>query len=131
MSFTDQVLADREKRLPSTGRKGHYNAEDGDSRPILLRNVGICLQVHLALQSRRQNIDRLVRFQVLTAASVKITVIWDFVSCSLVEVDRRFRGAYCLHHHGAASQKTVIFINSLVFSSCRAFANFDVSVTKL
>jgi hypothetical protein len=24
---------------------------------------------------------------------------------SFVEVDRRFRGAYCLHHQGATSQK--------------------------
>jgi hypothetical protein len=37
-----------------------------------------------------------VRYQVLTAASLKITVFWD----SLVEVYRRFRGAYCLHHQG-------------------------------
>jgi hypothetical protein len=33
---------------------------------------------------------------VLTAKSVKITVVWDIAPCSL-EVDRRFRGAYCLH----------------------------------
>jgi hypothetical protein len=39
-----------------------------------------------------------VRFQVLTAASMKFRVIWDVVPCSHVEVDRRFRGAYCLHH---------------------------------
>jgi hypothetical protein len=25
-------------------------------------------------------------------------VFWDVVPCSHVEVDRRFRGAYCLHH---------------------------------
>jgi hypothetical protein len=40
-------------------------------------------------------------------------------SCSTVELYRRFRGAYCLHHqdndesstklHGATTQKTVIF----------------------
>jgi hypothetical protein len=27
-------------------------------------------------------------------------VFWDVSSCSYVEVDRRFRGAYCLHHQG-------------------------------
>jgi hypothetical protein len=39
-----------------------------------------------------------VRFQVLTAASMKITIFWDVAPCSLVEVYRRFRGAYCLDH---------------------------------
>jgi hypothetical protein len=40
-------------------------------------------------------------FQVLTAASMKMTrAFWDTVPCSVVEVYRRFRGAYCLHHHG-------------------------------
>jgi hypothetical protein len=27
-----------------------------------------------------------------------MTVFWDVVSCSLVEVDRRFRNVYCLHY---------------------------------
>jgi hypothetical protein len=27
-------------------------------------------------------------------------VLWDVAPCSLVEIDRRFRGAYCLHHQG-------------------------------
>jgi hypothetical protein len=31
------------------------------------------------------------------AASMKITVFWDVAPCSLVKIDRRFRGAYCLH----------------------------------
>jgi hypothetical protein len=29
---------------------------------------------------------------------MKMTVFWDVALCSLVEIDRRFRGAYCLHH---------------------------------
>jgi hypothetical protein len=28
----------------------------------------------------------------------KFRVFWDVAPCSHVEVDRRFRGAYCLHH---------------------------------
>jgi hypothetical protein len=28
----------------------------------------------------------------------KITVFWDIRQCSFVEVDRRFRDMYCLHH---------------------------------
>jgi hypothetical protein len=34
-----------------------------------------------------------VKFQVLTAASMKMTAFWDIDPCSLVEVDRRFTGA--------------------------------------
>jgi hypothetical protein len=47
-------------------------------------------------------------------------IFWDPSPCSLVEIYRHFRGAYCLHHswrrpvstrvHGARSQKTVICI---------------------
>jgi hypothetical protein len=33
-----------------------------------------------------------------TPTRLKMTVFWDVVSCRLVEIDRRFRGAYCLHH---------------------------------
>jgi hypothetical protein len=29
---------------------------------------------------------------------MKMTALWDTAPCSLVEVDRRFRDAYCLHH---------------------------------
>jgi hypothetical protein len=36
-----------------------------------------------------------VRYQVLTAASVKVTVFWDVTPCRLVEVYRRFGGACC------------------------------------
>jgi hypothetical protein len=41
-----------------------------------------------------------LRFQVLTAASMKMTVFGDIAPCSLVDVHRRFRSVYCLHHHG-------------------------------
>jgi hypothetical protein len=29
---------------------------------------------------------------------MKNTALWETALCSLVEVDRRFRGAYCLHY---------------------------------
>jgi hypothetical protein len=61
-----------------------------------------------------------VRFQVLTAASMMFRIVlWDVLPCKMI-VDRRFRGAYCLHHqgplkrrstiilHGSTSQKTVL-----------------------
>jgi hypothetical protein len=31
---------------------------------------------------------------------MKITAFWDIAPCRLVEVDRRFRGSYYLHHQG-------------------------------
>jgi hypothetical protein len=41
-----------------------------------------------------------VRFQVLKAASMMFRVVfWDILPCKMI-VDRRFRGAYCLHHQG-------------------------------
>jgi hypothetical protein len=39
-----------------------------------------------------------VRFQVLTAASMKMTVFRDVALCSLVQVSQNFRCAYCIHH---------------------------------
>jgi hypothetical protein len=42
-----------------------------------------------------------MRFQVLTLASMKMAVFWDVATCNLVEIDRRFRDAYCLHYQGA------------------------------
>jgi hypothetical protein len=40
-----------------------------------------------------------VRFRVLTAASLKMTVFWYVAAFSLVDTGQRFRGAYCLYHH--------------------------------
>jgi hypothetical protein len=41
-----------------------------------------------------------VRFQILTAASVKFRIVfWDALPCKII-VDRRFRGTCCLHHQG-------------------------------
>jgi hypothetical protein len=42
-----------------------------------------------------------VRFQVLTAASMKFRIVfWDVLPCKII-VDRRFIGTYCLHHQGS------------------------------
>jgi hypothetical protein len=40
----------------------------------------------------------ILRFQVLMAASMKMTVFWDVAPCSLIQTDPCFGGAYCLHH---------------------------------
>jgi hypothetical protein len=59
---------------------------------MLLRNVGAHPKVHTEKQHRH------VRFQVITAASMKMAVFWVVVPCSLLEVYQRFRSACCLHH---------------------------------
>jgi hypothetical protein len=41
-----------------------------------------------------------MRFQVLTGAIMKVTVFWYVEPCSLIEMYRSSRGAYCLHHEG-------------------------------
>jgi hypothetical protein len=42
---------------------------------------------------------------------LKMKTLWDIASCSLLGLDRRFRGAYCLHHQRdhASFQKALIF----------------------
>jgi hypothetical protein len=37
---------------------------------------------------------------------MKMLAFWDVAPCSLVVVDRLFRGAYCLHHQGGAFNET-------------------------
>jgi hypothetical protein len=44
--------------------------------------------------------NRMLRFQVFTAASMKMAVFWVVAPCSLVDVYLRFRGTRCLHHQG-------------------------------
>jgi hypothetical protein len=60
---------------------------------------------------------------------MKFRVFWDVAPSSYIEVGRRFRGAYCLHHqytplkrrsastwlHGATSQKTLNFKMNTVY----------------
>jgi hypothetical protein len=44
--------------------------------------------------------DVMWNFQVLTAASMMFrAVFWVVLLCKMI-VDRRYRGAYCLHHEG-------------------------------
>jgi hypothetical protein len=56
----------------------------------------------------------LVRFKVLTAASMKLRVFWDVAPCNHVEVDRLFRGVYCLRHRpddGVHTSETTVNFN--------------------
>jgi hypothetical protein len=46
-----------------------------------------------------------VRFIPFKYSDVKITPFWDTAPCSVIEVDRRFRGAYCLHHRPGSGDR--------------------------
>jgi hypothetical protein len=91
------------------------------------KNVDMYLQAPMTSQPRRQtwteildcirmkartlggvkgNSHTVVRFQALTAASMKMTAFWYTALSSLVEVHRRFN-AYC-------SQKDVIFMHKVI-----------------
>jgi hypothetical protein len=37
----------------------------------------------------------------------KIALFWDVAPCSVVEIDRRFRDAYCLYHHRHVDPSTI------------------------
>jgi hypothetical protein len=50
--------------------------------------------------------------------------------CSLVEVDRRFRGAYCLHRHGDG-QIISLMMEAVHTSTFRVVTNFLSSVVIL
>jgi hypothetical protein len=41
-----------------------------------------------------------LKYQVLTAARMKMAVFWDVTPYILILIGRRFRGAYCLHQQG-------------------------------
>jgi hypothetical protein len=54
------------------------------------------------LPAKAEMLDKVhyVGFEVLMVASMKMTVFWVVVQCSLVEVYQHFRGTCCLHHQG-------------------------------
>jgi hypothetical protein len=63
---------------------------------LLTDSLEICVQ-HLFSEGGR-NLIFCLRFQVLTAASMKFRVFCDVLPCSQINVDRRFRDACCLRH---------------------------------
>jgi hypothetical protein len=71
-----------------------------------------------------------MRFQVLTAASMKFKVFWDVLPCSQIDVDRRFRGACCLHHQGAErTSETSIDIDLTTWQYIPEDFELHVSIT--
>jgi hypothetical protein len=42
---------------------------------------------------------------------MNMTVFWEVVRCSLVDIHRRFREAYCIHHQGEAVSSSEMPVN--------------------
>jgi hypothetical protein len=61
--------------------------------PVWIIVVAVCVPVYSV---QLEEIPFCVKFPLLTSA-IKIIVL-EIVVCSLVEINRCFRGAYCLHH---------------------------------
>jgi hypothetical protein len=57
----------------------------------ILKRLGVKKKVNFTHQS----VTKSVRFQVPKAASMNMTVFWYVALFSMIEDDRRFRGAYC------------------------------------
>jgi len=55
---------------------------------------------------------RMVRFQVLVATNMRMTVFCDVTPCRLLAADQRFRGAFCFHH-----QAVVLIVSVNVMQS--------------
>jgi hypothetical protein len=90
--------------------------------PGIKRGRGVTLTTHHLVPSSRMGRSYIVRFQVLTAASMMfIAVFWVVLPCKMI-VDRRFRGTCCLHHQGWRQLWTgVIYIFSPLVA-CMAVA---------
>jgi hypothetical protein len=58
-----------------------------------------------------------VRFQILTATSMKIVVFWYVAQYSPAEIDRCFRGAYCLHIRASTFSDIIPLRFTLILSS--------------
>jgi hypothetical protein len=68
--------------------------------------ISTCHMLCLTIQSQvhiHNSTPNIVKFEVLTAASMKMAVLWVVAPSSVVDVYRRFRFACC------ATQKTAIF----------------------
>jgi hypothetical protein len=72
---------------------------------------------------------------VLTEYTVKNTIFWDVMPCSLVEVYRHFGRTYCLHLHGKSlpsnQQKLAASLLDLLFNPEDGGSTFTWNVGKL
>jgi hypothetical protein len=77
-------------------------------------------------------------FEVFRAARIKRTAFLDISPCSLIKVNLRFTGSYCLHYQGVSSLKlpfTSTSLNGAIFrlvsfSELLPVAVFEISYVK-
>jgi hypothetical protein len=55
-----------------------------------------------------------------------MAVLWDVAPCSLVDIDRRSRGAYCLHHHHCEKPPLFQATPSRLSLTCLAFRHSSI-----
>jgi hypothetical protein len=61
---------------------------------------------------------------------MKFRVFWDIAPCNHVEVDGRFRGAYCLHHQGDSTDISAAEnLSYFKIYKCRPNLHFAAKVT--
>jgi hypothetical protein len=58
----------------------------------------------------------MVIFQILTAAVVKVKVVWNVAPCSLLEIYRRFSRSYCRHPQGGLSVLRIVQTKQTLWS---------------
>jgi hypothetical protein len=96
-----QSLSFRVRKLMTWGSgavPSHTTCADNDRLFTDVTNCHIRIQV---LESTGLKMYKYpVRFQLFTLATIKVTALWDITQCSLVELERRFRRAYCLLNQG-------------------------------
>jgi hypothetical protein len=69
------------------------------SSPVIFFSRDFACECHFLFFSRNKDeLQLMLRLQALTAANMKLTAFWHITPCSLVKLDRLFRGAYYLHH---------------------------------
>jgi hypothetical protein len=62
-----------------------------------------------------KGVEEVAAYTEVRGVWTKMTVFWNDEPCSLVEIARRFRGTYCLHHEGdegPTSQKCHLYTRS-------------------
>jgi hypothetical protein len=68
-----------------------------------------------------------LKFQVLTAASMKMAAFWDVAPCRLVQIVLRFRGPYCLYQQGPEGRGS-LHLKQSVTLTIEAVSTFETLV---
>jgi hypothetical protein len=63
----------------------------------------------------------------LAVASMKTTPLWKTAPRSLVEVDRRFRGTYCLHYQEVSTSETSVYFYETARRNPRRLSSSEVT----